>query len=157
MSIPSQSPFSCPLITPAWAVSMATKSAPGLYTVCLSLCFLFSLLVFFCSVGASQPSAASLSVRSLFYLFIYLMILPFFFLLGCDVEGHFFCMRRWAMFVMLSNHVDGCVASFNFSAFLIFYCQYSCCFLLLTFYSNPLSVHRSGIFLSLPWDNCQAT
>lgn len=103
VSIPSQSPFSCPLITPAWAVSMATKSAPGLYTLCLSLCFLFSLLVFFCSVGASQPSAASLSVRSLFYLFIYLMILPFFPCLGCDVEGHFFawgdgrCLLCWVI------------------------------------------------------------
>lgn len=46
------------------------------------------------------------------------------------------------MFVMLSNHVDGCVASFNFSAFLIFYCQYSCCFLLLTFYSTPCPQKR---------------
>lgn len=61
------------------------------------------------------------------------------------------------MFVMLSNHVDGCVASFNFSAFLIFSCQYSCCFLLLTFLSIPLSVHTSGMFLSLPWDDYQAT
>lgn len=134
VSIPSQSPFPCP-----------PSPQPGLFpwqpnllwacTQCLFRCFLFPLLVLLCSAVASQRGAASLSVMSLRLFLFYFFFNASLFFSCLDVmwrEKGIFCMRRWAMFVVLLSN-RGCLCSFFqflclscifLSTFLLFFPSY---------------------------------